>query len=219
MGAPRQRAISQSSEAARQYINSGSYQGSRDTNDLLVWDTLAVSTTLQEYDFFTQPIGSGSTPKTRQSTNMIDTGKMPFGQDVVVKAIGFHYVPKLVDVTLPKRVQAFYTVMEESLVQFQIIGREFEFEASGDTWLPCIAISSDLGVATTATTYARIGDFQYHGWYVLKQPIPVTMLVSFRLKWLVDTSATLVSAALTTLTTGNADKVRWKLGCAFERSK
>jgi hypothetical protein len=45
------------------------------------------------------------------------------------------------------------------------------------------------------------------------------MLVSFRLKWLVDTSATLVSTALTTLTTTNADKVRWKLGCAFERSK
>lgn len=217
--APRGRAISQSSEAARQYINAGSYQGSRDTNDLLVWDTLGISTTLQEYDFFTQPIGSGSTPKTRQSTNMIDTGKMPFGQDVVVKAIGFHYIPKVVDATLPTRVQAFYTVMEESLVQFQIIGREFEFEADGSNWLPSISISSILTSATSATAHARIGDFQYHGWYVLKQPIPVTMLVSFRLKWLVDTSATAVSTALTTLTTTQTDKLRWKLGCAFERSK
>jgi hypothetical protein len=212
------RAISNSSAAAEAYRRAGSYQGSRDTNDLLVWDALPFSTTQQEYSFFTQPIGSGATPKSRQSTNMIDTGKMPFGQDVVVRAIGFHYVPKVVDTTLTTRVQAFYTVMEESYVQFQIIGREFEFESPGDGWLPNVAISSSI-TGTQGVSHARIGDFQYHGWYVLKQPVPVTMLVSFRLRHFVDTTAAAVATALTTLTTTATDKIRWKLGCAFMRSK
>jgi len=216
------RAVSRSSNATRQYVRAGSYQGSRDTNDLLLWDTLNFSTTQQEYQFFTQPIGSGSTAKTRQSTNMIDTGKMPFGQDVVLKAIGFHYIPKVVDTTLSTRVQAFYTVLEESYVQFQIVGREFEFEATGDCWLPNVSMVYTAQAALTGgnAVYAnRVGDFLYHGWYVLKQPIPVTQLVSFKLRWFVDTNATAVSTALTTLTTTQTDKLRWKLGCGFERSK
>lgn len=216
--APKMRAISNSSAAAEAYRRAGSYQGSRDTNDLLVWDALPFSTTQSEYLYFTQPLGSGTPAKQRQDTNMINPGTMPFGQDVVVRAIGFHYIPKVVDTTLTARVQAFYTVLEESLVQFQIVGREFEFESPGDGWLPNVSISSSL-TGTQGVSHARIGDFQYHGWYVLKQPIPVTMLVSFRLKWLVNTTATAVATALTTLTTTNTDKLRWKLGCAFMRSK
>jgi len=212
------RAISKASAAANAYRKAGSYQGSQDTNDILVWDTLPFSTTQQEYIFYSQPVGSGTTAKTRVDTNMITPRTMPFGQDVVVRAIGFHYIPKVVDATLPTRVQAFYTVMEESLVQFQITGREFEFESSADAWLPNVVISSTL-TGTQGVSFARIGDFQYHGWYVLKQPIPVTELVAFNLRFFVNTSAAAVSTALTTLTTTATDKLRWKLGCAFMRSK
>lgn len=188
-----------------------------DVNDHVFYDTLAFSTSLTEYGFFTQPQGSGATAKTRQSTNLKQGSQLPKGQNFLVKAIGFHYIPKVVDGTIGTRVQAFYTVMEESYVQFKLQNKEFEFEAPGDLWLPNVcAVASVTG--TQGVAQNRVGDFAYHGFYVLKNPIAITELAGFELRWVVDTGATSVSTALTTLTTTSSDKMRWKLAGTFVKA-
>lgn len=204
-------------------MQNGSYGEMKEADDIFLWDTIAVSTTAQEYQFFTQPIGSGTAPgKTRQRTNMVAPGALPFGQNALVKAISFHYYPKVIGNTLASRVQAFYNMLEESYIQFQIINREFEFEAPGSIFLPNVSIVNETTSGTTNTVnMSRVGDFVYHGHYILKSPIVLENLVAFKLRWFVDTTALADFAAnpLTTLTTTKNDLVQWKLGCTMLKKK
>lgn len=206
-------------------MGNGSYGDMKEADDIFLWDTIAVSTTAQEYQFFTQPIGSGTAPgKTRQRTNMVAPGALPFGQNALVKAISFHYYPKVVGSTLATRVQAFYNMMEESYMQFQIINREFEFEASGSIFLPNVSVVTQVSTTGTqgvAEAQGRVGDFNYAGHYILKSPIVLQNLVAFKLRWFVDTTALADFATnpLTTLTTTKNDLVQWKLGCTMLKKK
>lgn len=206
-------------------MQNGSYGEMKEADDIFLWDTIAVSTTAQEYQFFTQPIGSGNAPgKTRQRTNMVSPGALPYGQNALVKAISFHYFPKVVDTTLAARVQAFYNMLEESYLQFQIINREFEFECPGSIFLPNVSVvtrNTSTGTQGVAESQGRVGDFNYHGHYILKSPIVLENLVAFKLRWFVDTVALADFATnpLTTLTTTKTDLVQWKLGCTMLKKK
>jgi hypothetical protein len=211
-------AVSQSTANAAAQIANPAYK-TNNYNDYGPFDTLPFARDQQEYAFFTQGVGANG--KTKFDTNMVTGSQFPLGRNVVVKGIGFHLMFSGAAVTTrAAQVQALYTLLENSYIEFVIQGRQFEFQAPGTYWLPEIAFSNEVSVATTSTAtglaaaeaYQRVGDFIKHGGYKLNQNITLQNLVPWQMNWYVNLQSAAVIAALTTLTPDGvaAARMRWQ---------
>jgi len=163
----------------------GSYSTARDAIKHQIWDTRYFSAAPSDNTFFAQPIGSqwlvGS--KTKNETNLQDSGKLPNGQTFLITRIGLalisaYEVGSVGAATWPNApilAQAYTNIMQSSIFEIRIAGREYDFQIHGRQFLPSLCLN---GSGTGSV--ARIGDTIVNGWVKLEpSPIFLDELVSF----------------------------------------
>ena len=192
---------------------SGSYSTTQDCLHHSVWDTRWFGTTPSDTTFFTQPIGaSWAVPgctvgsKTKNETNLADTGKLPQGQNFLAQRVGVALISSY-DVMEPGTssgwadpvliAQAFYNILQASVFDIVIAGKAFDAEIHGRQFLPCLALNGHYASGRGNAT--RNGDSLASGWVKL-DPTPITLssLVSFSVTMSSQIgNATVAAAAIT----------------------
>jgi hypothetical protein len=172
----------------------GSYSTSRDAIRHQVWDSRYFSAAPSDNTYFTQPIGAGWRvgTKTKNETNMADSGKLPNGQTFLATRMNVSLISEY-DVGLTTAsswpnaslmAQAYTNIMQNSVFEIRVAGREFDFQIHGAQFLPSLAINGYN--AGTAGSVARIGDTIVSGWVKLEpSPIFLDELVSFNVTQIV----------------------------------
>lgn len=175
----------------------GSYSTARDAIRHQVWDTRYFGATASDATFFSQPVGSswrvGS--KTKNETNLQDSGKLPNGQTFLVTRIGVAFISAYdIGATTSGAsvaptgyaallAQAYVTMMQSSVFEIRVAGREFDFQIHGRQFLPSLCINGYN--AGTAGSVTRTGDTIVNGWVKLDpSPIFLDELVSFNVQHL-----------------------------------
>jgi len=164
----------------------GSYGATRDVLKHQVWDTRYFGTTATNYTFFATGIGNSwyqTSSKTLNETNLYDSGKLPNGQTFLVKRIGFALLGlgNKDAVRAANLVQDYIDIMQHSVVELKIQGREWDLQMHGRQFLPAVAMSEYHATgATNIEVASRVGDVIASGWYSLDHiPIFIDSLVSF----------------------------------------
>lgn len=156
----------------------GSYSLARDANNHRLWDVRSFGATASDYTFFSQPVGStwiGATLKTKNETNLYDTGKLPNGQTFLVNRFGVACIMTNANYQ-PDMVPNFYNILSNSVFEIRLAGREYDFQIHGRNMLPMPVAAA--GIPSSAA--ARVGDMIASGWYNLNPtPIFIDQLVSF----------------------------------------
>ena len=175
----------------------GSYSNARDAIKHQIWDTRYFGATPSDNTFFSQPIGAqwrvGS--KTKNETNLQDSGKLPNGQTFLITRIGVAlisaydvgstFTQSAAPVAMaPLVAQAYVNIMQSSIFEIRIAGREYDFQVHGRQFLPGLCINGYS--SATAGSVTRVGDTIVNGWIKLEpSPIFLDELVSFNVAQLV----------------------------------
>lgn len=171
----------------------GSYSTARDAIRHQIWDTRYFGTSPSDTTFFAQPMGAswrvGS--KTKNETNLMDSGKFPNGQTFIitrmsVALISAYDVGNSVDGTVFPNAsiiaQAYVNIMQSSIFEIRVAGREYDYQIHGRQFLPALCING----ASTEFNQSRNGDTIVSGWTKLDpSPIFLDELVSFNVTQLV----------------------------------
>jgi hypothetical protein len=172
----------------------GSYSNARDAIRHQLWDTRYFGTAPSDTTYFSQPIGSpwrGSGSKTKVETNLTDSGKLPNGQTILVTRISIallsqYEVGSVGAASWPKAevlAQSYVNVMQNSVFEIRVAGREFDFQVHGRQFLPSLCINGPTAATLGAS---RHGDTIVSGWIKLDpSPIFLDELVSFQVNQLV----------------------------------
>jgi len=180
----------------------GSYSNARDAIKHQIWDTRYFAVAPSDNTFFAQPIGSqwriGS--KTKNETNLQDSGKLPNGQTFLITRIGVALISAYdVGVTCNQSAapvanaalvaQAYVNIMQSSIFEIRIAGREYDFQIHGRQFLPALCINGYN--TSSAGSVVRNGDTIINGWVKLDpSPIFLDELVSFNVAQLVQNADT-----------------------------
>lgn len=204
----------------------GSYSQSRDVILHTLYDTRYFGATFSDYTFFVQPIGSAwrTGSKTLNETNMNSAGSLPNGQSFIVKRIGLSLISALEasDANGADIVQAFTNIVQSSVFELRIAGREYDFQAHGSEFLPNVFVNTDLA-ATQSTNVTRVGDVIASGWVPLRDtPIVIGELVNFSVHQEVnnpDTAVQTILNANSTLLNGEYCTMKVSLQGVLTRAK
>lgn len=169
----------------------GSYSLSRDVIAHNLWDTRYFSSaTVDDHTFFTQPLGAPwvTNNKTINETNVSQAGQLPNGQTFLVKRIGIGLLSSLAaaDEDAPDLVQAFINIIQSSVFEIVIAGREYDFQVHGRQFLPSVFVVGDYTDTQNNVAVTRVGDMIASGWIPLRDtPIFIDQLVNFKVtqKW------------------------------------
>lgn len=182
----------------------GTYGASMDVLKHNIWDTRYFGTALSDYTFFSTGIGNTwyqNSQKTKNETNLNDSGKLPAGQNFLVRRIGFKLLAlgNKDAVRVSALAQDYYDIMQHSYVEFTIAGREFELQIHGSQFLPNVAVAEYQATgATNIEVNARVGDVVASGWYSLDYiPIFIDELVTFNVVMHVGSAVTNIQTNLT----------------------
>jgi hypothetical protein len=166
----------------------GSYSTARDAIKHTIWDTRYFPASPSDNTYFSQPVGAAWRvgTKTKNETNLLDSGKLPNGQTFLITRIGVALISAY-DVGLTSAstwtnaaliAQAYVNIMQSSVFEIRIAGREFDFQLHGRQFLPSLCINGYN--AGTAGSVVRVGDSVVSGWVKLDpSPIFLDELVSF----------------------------------------
>lgn len=172
----------------------GTYSNARDAIRHQIWDTRIFSAAPSDNTFFSQPIGApwrGSGTKTKVETNLTDSGKLPNGQTILVTRISIallsqYEVGSTGNTTFPNAsilAQSYVNVMQNSVFEIRVAGREFDFQVHGRQFLPSLCLN---GSNAATLSSSRHGDTIVSGWIKLDpSPIFLDELVSFQVTQLV----------------------------------
>lgn len=160
----------------------GSYSVSRDAIKHQIWDTRFFQQAVIDFTFFSQPIGSPWRlgQKSLTETNIYNAGQLPNGQTFLARRMGIgllsHYLQASTNAA--DIAQAFVNLMQSSVFEVLIRGRDFDFQIHGRQFLPSpIALYSDTASTVNAI---RVGDMLASGWVTLDPaPIFIDQLVNF----------------------------------------
>lgn len=157
----------------------GSYSLARDAINHRLWDVRTFATPAVDYTFFSQPVsaalGATGFNKTINETNLYDTGKLPNGQTFLVERFGVACIVTNASYQ-PDMVPHFYNVLNNSVFEIRLAGREYDFQIHGRNLLPMPAVAAGI----PASAAARVGDMIASGWYKMAPtPIFIDQLVSF----------------------------------------
>jgi hypothetical protein len=177
----------------------GSYSLSRDALKHQIWDTRQFGTVAQDFTFFTQPIGSAwrfNSTKTVNETNIMANGTLPNGQTFLVNKMSVGLIAPLTAAVTntPDLSQAFTDILQSSVFEIKIAGREFEFQLHGTMFLPrTMAMNGD----TAGAGVHRIGDIVCSG-IVRLDPTPIFLdqLVNFQVRQILNNPDTRVKTIL-----------------------
>lgn len=204
--------ITKSAAESLQLAKNGSYSNEGNVLQHVLYDNMNfVTTTLRpETTFFSIPIGGpyvGST-KTLTETNCREVGKLPNGQTFLIKEISFALIPGIVgaDTDVNTVLSAYYLIMQNSVFEIRIAGREYDWQAPGSVFLNPIQVAA---LNSAANGGLPGGEYISTGWVKLSStPIPIGQMVSFNvvMKSTSGIAATLalINTASTTLYTQNA---------------
>lgn len=176
----------------------GTYSNARDAIRHQIWDTRTIAATPSDCTFFSQPIGAtwATGTKTKVETNLTDSGKLPNGQTILVTRISVallsHYnMGSTGNTTFPKAsilAQAYTNIMQSSVFEIRVAGREFDFQVHGRQFLPSLCVNGE-NAATLGSS--RHGDTVVSGWIKLDpSPIFLDELVSFQVNQLMTNGDT-----------------------------
>lgn len=203
----------------------GSYSLSRDVIKHYIWDTRYFNTTTpDDWTFFTQHIGSAwrlGANKTINETNLYSAGQLPNGQTFLVKRIGIACVALMqaADTDAQAISAAFINVLQTSVLEFTIAGREWDMQTHMSNFLPALAVH---GQTATNQTF-RAGDTLASGWISLDStPIFIDQLVSFSAFMRLNNPGTGYKTAINadlTLLNGNYATLQLKLEGVLTRAK
>lgn len=166
-------------------MSRGSYGNSGDVQDHTLFDQLLFqnTTVAANRTFFTTPIGGayGAGVKTFIETNMQDPGKLPNSQSFLIKQMSLAFIPMFVqaDVDGASILSSVINIIQGSLFEIKIAGREFDSQKPGTEFLPGFfaAVRSTMVDATDRPI--RVGDVIQSGWVKFETPIPLGEMVSF----------------------------------------
>lgn len=162
----------------------GSYSDSRDGIKHQVWDTRNFAATVTDYTFFNQPIGASwnGGSKTLNETNLNNTSQFPNGQTFLAKKMWVKAISNFdtTEATASLFVQDYITVLQNSVFELVIAGREFDFQCHGSQFLPSISISGNNAVTVNQASY---GNLMASGCVSFGDaPIFIDQLVTFSVK-------------------------------------
>jgi hypothetical protein len=165
----------------------GSYSKSKDALKAQVWDTRHFLSSPTDNSFFVQPIGSSWRvgTKTKNETNMTDTGKIPFGQDLLVERMGIALISHFDvgttgatnQINSAFLAQSYVNILQSSVFEIKIQGREYDFQIHGRQFLPSLCVNGYN--AGTAGSVARFGDSVASGWVKIDPNIYIGQQVGF----------------------------------------
>jgi len=167
----------------------GTYSNARDAIRHQIWDTRVFGAAPSDNTYFSQPIGApwrGSGTKTKVETNLTDSGKLPNGQTILVTRISVALLSQYEmgstgNTAFPNAsiiAQSYVNVMQNSVFEIRVAGREFDFQVHGRQFLPSLCIN---GSNAATLSSARHGDTVVSGWIKLEpSPIFLDELVSFQ---------------------------------------
>ena len=163
-------------------MSAGSYSTARDVIKHQVWDTWLLPAAIAGHTFFSQPVGAafGAGVKALGETNMYSSGKLPNGQVFVAQALSVQLataqgVAGAVGSTL---IEGFYTIMDSSVFEIKLQGREWDFQIHANQLLPAVK-GQTLSGATNII--GRNGDFIGTGRAKLAPtPIVIDNMIGFQ---------------------------------------
>jgi len=144
-----------------------------------LWDqlTFAATTARATTTFFSVPQG---TTKGLTETNLTDPSKLPNGQTFLTKVCCVNLIANVqgADTDANTIMAAYYNIMENSIFEIKIAGREFEMRKPGKEFLPAVAVS---GLSSAVNPAAPQAYFLANGKIKLNAtPIPFGQLVTFQ---------------------------------------
>lgn len=123
----------------------GSYSLGRDVIKHNIWDTRYFGDTISDFTFFSLPIGGSWRVgnKTINETNMTDSGKLPSTQNFLVQAMYVSAIIPLIEASSvgSEVIQAYTSILESSVFDLRLAGKDFEFQVPGKAFNPAIAVS------------------------------------------------------------------------------
>jgi hypothetical protein len=180
----------------------GSYSVSRDAIKHTIYDTQIIPATVQDYTFFSQPVGSafGAGVKSVNETNLYDNGKLPNGQTFLAMRFGIalisHSAAAAVDGATVT--QAFTNIVQSSIFDIKLQGREFDSRVHGSQLTPAIAVST---ISAVTVNQHGAGQYLASGWFNLDpSPIFIDQMVSFSVQ---RTTSTIGIAAVAAILLAN----------------
>lgn len=185
----------------------GSYGNDGNVLQDSLWDqiTFAQTTARATTTFFSVPQG---TTKGLTETNLTDPSKLPNGQTFLTKCVAIGLIANVegADVDANVVLASYYNLIENSVFEVKIAGREFDFRKPGKEFLPSVAISAIASAANPAPAQSY---FLANGKIKLQAtPIPFGQMVTFqgiqRTASLIAAVQTIVNTASNTLYTQNA---------------
>jgi hypothetical protein len=175
----------------------GSYGTDRDVLNHRIWDSRYFTTAITSADLFQQPVGAQWRVgvKTLNETNLYDSGKMPQSQTFLAKRIGValcHNGTNQIEM-LPHEASALTVILQNSVFEIIVRGREFDFQCPGCIFLPLVSQYQASAVTAIA------GGTMFASGMVGIEPTPIFLdnLVSFTVKHKVQASTAGMNAALT----------------------
>ena len=150
----------------------------RDVLDHILYDRLLFQATTARAtsNFFTVPQGGayGAGVKGLTETNMTDPGKLPSGQKYLIKQISIGIIPVIVapaDVDTATVMASFANIMQQSVFEINIPGREYDWQNPGTAFLPPMFAIGSATIVDATNRIARVGDFVQPTWINLATPI------------------------------------------------
>lgn len=202
----------------------GTFGTTRDILKHYIWDTRTFGTTISDYTFFSQPIGAAwrnTSVKSVNETNLLDSGKLPTKQTFLVKRMGISLISLEVatGVDTPDLAQAFINIIQSSVFNLKVTGREFEMQVHGSVFLPAIMICG----ANQTNAGFRVGDIIASGWVSFdNEPLFLEPLVNFSVEHKLnnpDSNVQTVLNANATLLNGKNSSMQVRLEGVLTRAK
>ncbi len=187
-------------------MSRGSYGNSGDVQDHTLFDQLLfqATTVAASRTFFTTPIGGayGAGVKTFIETNMQDPGKLPNSQSFLIKQISVAFIPMFVqaDVDGASILSSVINILQASLFEVKIAGREFDSQKPGAEFIPGFFAAMRTTIVDATDEAMRVGDVIQSGWIKYETPIPLGELVSFNVT---QRTGSAVAALVTILDTAS----------------
>jgi len=211
-----QQPIPRATAIANALLDGNTYGIDRDVLSHILYDRLLFqATTVRTVsNFFTVPQGGayGAGVKGLTETNMADPGKLPAGQRFLIEQISSGIIPVIVapgDVDTATVVAAYANILQQSIFEINIPGKEYDWQNPGTIFLPPVFAIGSATVVDATNRIARVGDFVSPGWVTLDTPIligdvkgaPVSFKVTMQTASAIAAVTTIINTASGTLDT------------------
>jgi hypothetical protein len=218
--------ITSSAANALQLSKNGSYSNEGNILQHTLYDTepYDATTARPTTTFFSVPQGQtnkAGNAKSATETNMTDPGKLPNGQTFLMRQIDLASLFAVAGADIDANIvlAAYYNLIQNSIFEIKIAGREFDNQTPGTRFLPATPISGLFSGANGFFPQAsQIGTGAVK---LAATPIPVGQLVNFSVIQRTGSGtaavATIVNTASDVLSTQNA-QLQIRLGGILTRA-